>query len=141
MVLLSNKLDSIFKDSTATSLLDEMITKDAANPAVDDLTKKINTSLLSIKQDITNLKLQTEKLSTPTTTDEGDAELKKSIEDLSNKLDECCANMSEKMDHLESSVTVIDTQLAMVTERLAYAQMTLDQILSILNQPNPGDAK
>ena len=130
MVLLSNKLDSIFKNSITTPILDTMIEKDSDNPLINDLTKKINTSLLSIKQDITNLELQTEKLSTPST-DEDDAELKESIEDLSKKIDvleaaitTMDASLSDRIDHLSDRVTVLT-----------------EMIYELIRQNSPGDAK
>lgn len=96
MVLLGNKLDSIFKNSITTPILDTMIEKDSANPLVNDLTKKINTSLLSIKKDLneaedTNL----------TESNKVEAELlaiKNSIEALSKRV----TKLEEDLDYLDS---------------------------------------
>lgn len=96
MVLLGNKLDSIFKNSITTPILDTMIEKDSANPLVNDLTKKINTSLLSIKKDLneaedTNLaesnKVEAELLA-----------IKNSIEALSKRV----TKLEEDLDYLDS---------------------------------------
>jgi hypothetical protein len=104
MVLLSNKLDSIFKNSITTPILDVMIEKDSANPLVNDLTKKINTSLLSIKKDINSVK---------------------SSNNESNTVD--LSEINTKLNKIESDMSQID-------QKINYVSDQVDLCISLLQQ-------
>lgn len=95
MVLLSNKLDSIFKNSITTPILDVMIEKDSDNPLINDLTKKINTSLLSIKKDINSVKSSNDE---PNTVDLSEINTKL------NKIESDMGQIDQKINYVSSQV-------------------------------------
>jgi len=105
MVLLSNKLDSIFKNSITTPILDTMIEKDSANPLINDLTKKINTSLLSIKKDINSVK---------------------SSNDESNTVD--LSEINTKLNKIESDMSQIDQKINYVSDQVGLCISLLQQM-------------
>lgn len=136
MVLVSDNSDSIFNDTSKKSILDNAIGQSSSDPGLSKLTRQVNTSLLSIQNDIESSNKAVEV---------DNSDVLDKLDKLSAQLEECCTNMSTRMDSLSNSLDY--TQILITSDHnsilniLSSIGRKVDQILSILNSSSSDDAK
>lgn len=136
MVLVSDNSDSIFNNTSKESILDNAIGQSSSDPGLSKLTRQVNTSLLSIQNDIE---------SSNKTVEADNSDVLDKLDKLSTQLEECCTNMSVRMDNLSNIVEY--TQILITSDHnsilnvLSSMSRKIDQILSILSSSSSDDAK
>lgn len=136
MVLVSDNSDSIFNDTSKESILDNAIGQSSSDPGLSKLTRQVNTSLLSIQNDIE---------ASNKTVEADNSDVLDKLDKLSTQLEECCTNMSTRMDSLsnimEYTQILITSDHNSILNVLSSMSRKIDQILSILSSSSSDDAK